>query len=50
MNLVDYVVAHGAVHLVHRNHTMAFWRTLRRLVPDVYDRADLVRRGPGLVW
>jgi predicted metal-dependent hydrolase len=51
MKLVDYVVAHEAVHLVHRNHTTAFWRTLGRLVPDVDDRrADLVRRGPGLVW
>jgi predicted metal-dependent hydrolase len=51
MKLVDYVVAHEAVHLVHRNHTREFWRALGRLVPDVDDRrTDLVRRGPGLVW
>ncbi len=51
MKLVDYVVAHEAVHLVHRNHTAAFWRMLGRLVPDLDDRrAELVRRGSGLVW
>jgi hypothetical protein len=51
MKLVDYVVAHEAVHLSHRNHTTAFWTTLGRLVPDLDDRrAELVRRGPGLVW
>jgi hypothetical protein len=51
MKLVDYVAAHEAVHLVHRNHTTEFWTALGRLVPDLDDRrAELVRRGPGLVW
>ena len=51
MRLVDYVVAHEAVHLVHPNHTRAFWTVLGRLVPDLVDRrAELVQRGPGMVW
>ncbi len=51
MKLVDYVVAHEAVHLVHRNHTAAFWTALGRLVPDLDQRrAELVERGPALVW
>ena len=51
MRLVDYVVAHEAVHLAHRNHTAAFWNTLARLIPDVdARRAELRARGAGLLW
>jgi len=51
MHLVDYVVAHEAVHLVHRNHTAAFWSTLARLVPEVdARRAELRTRGAGMLW
>lgn len=35
MQLGDYVVAHAAVHLAHRNHVAALWRTLSKLVSDV---------------
>ncbi len=51
MVLVDYVAAHEAVHLVHKNHTRAYWAELARLVADVEGcRADLRRRGGGYVW
>ena len=51
MRLVDYVVAHEAVHLVHRNHTAAFWGTLAKLVPEVdARRAELRERGGALIW
>lgn len=51
MALVDYVVAHEAVHLVHKNHTRAFWAELERLLPDAQDRRrELRRRGAGYVW
>ena len=47
--LVDYVVAHEIVHLVHRDHTRAFWTRLGTIMPD-YDRRklDLRRLGPSL--
>jgi predicted metal-dependent hydrolase len=35
--LVDYVVAHEVCHLKLKNHSPAFWRLLRRLMPD-YER------------
>lgn len=51
MRLVDYVVAHEAVHLVHRNHTAAYWSALAKLIPEVdARRAELRLRGSALVW
>jgi predicted metal-dependent hydrolase len=51
MVLVDYVLAHEAVHLRHRNHTRAYWTELGRIVPDVdARRAELRRRGGEYVW
>ena len=51
MFLVDYVAAHEAVHLVHKNHTRAYWAELARLVLDVDRcRAELRQRGRGYLW
>lgn len=51
MVLVDYVVAHEAVHLKHRNHTPQFWAELAKLLPDAdLRRAELARRGAAWVW
>jgi predicted metal-dependent hydrolase len=32
--ILDYVVAHEVSHLVHMNHSKAFWATVGRLYPD----------------
>lgn len=51
MRLVDYVVAHELVHLVHSDHTKAFWARLGVLMPDYERRKDELRRlGPRLAW
>jgi predicted metal-dependent hydrolase len=49
--LVDYVVAHELVHLLHRGHTPRFWATLGRVMPE-YEalRARLLKLGPTLTW
>jgi predicted metal-dependent hydrolase len=49
--LVDYVLAHEVVHLVHDDHGSEFWRVLGRLMPD-YDerRRELRRVGARFVW
>jgi len=51
MRLVDYVVAHEVVHLVHDDHGREFWATLGRLLPDYEARRERLRtEGPRLVW
>ena len=41
--LVDYVVAHEVCHLKLKNHSAAFWRLLRRLLPDYERRRERLR-------
>jgi hypothetical protein len=49
--LVDYVVVHELVHLLHRHHTPGFWAALGRIIPDYETlRTRLRIFGPALVW
>jgi predicted metal-dependent hydrolase len=32
--IFEYVVAHEVAHLIYRNHSVRFWRVVRRLVPE----------------
>jgi predicted metal-dependent hydrolase len=51
VSLIDYVVAHELVHLLHRHHTPEYWATLGRLLPDYEERREALRRlGERLVW
>jgi hypothetical protein len=51
VSLIDYVLAHEAVHLEHPSHGRAFWAALGRIMPD-YEarRAALRAMGESLVW
>ncbi|MDF1793421.1 MAG: SprT family zinc-dependent metalloprotease [Thalassobaculaceae bacterium] len=47
--VLDYVVAHEAAHLVEMNHSDRFWRLVERLMPDYRrPRAWLKRHGAKL--
>lgn len=49
--LIDYVVAHELVHLLHPDHTRDFWSTLGRAMPDYEVRRESLRRlGRQVVW
>ncbi len=47
--VLDYLAAHEVAHLVHMDHSAAFWAVARRLAPRT-DEAEawLKRHGPGL--
>jgi predicted metal-dependent hydrolase len=49
--LVEYVLAHEAVHLIHDHHGPRFWAALGRLMPD-YEvrRAKLRDLGERFIW
>lgn len=50
-SLIDYVVAHEVTHLLHEDHSRAFWAALGRVMPDYEVRKGRLREmGPGLVW
>jgi hypothetical protein len=49
--LLDYVVAHELVHLLHADHTRDFWATLGRVMPDYEARREKLRvMGRAMVW
>ena len=51
MRLVDYVVVHELVHLLHRGHGMGYWRALGKVMPDYERRREELRRvGARLEW
>jgi predicted metal-dependent hydrolase len=51
MRLVDYVVAHELVHLIHDDHGKEFWAALGLLLPDYETRREQLRTtGPRLLW
>ena len=48
-DILDYVVAHEAAHLVHMDHSSAFWQTVARIHNDVDgSRAWLAENGAAL--
>lgn len=46
--LIDYVVAHEVAHLVHMNHSKAFWAEVGRLCPDYRRLRDELEAGDHL--
>lgn len=38
LSVLDYIIAHELVHLIHPNHSEAFWNELDKLLPDYRER------------
>jgi len=48
-SVVDYVVAHELCHLVHHNHSAAYWKLVESVMPDYQEaKAWLKVSGQGL--
>jgi len=43
MNMVDYVVAHELCHLVHHDHSNAYWKLLESVMPDYLEKKEWLR-------
>lgn len=41
--VVDYITAHELTHLIHHNHSSAFWEELRRFHPDTAEARKWLR-------
>lgn len=47
--ILDYVVVHELAHLIHPNHTTAFWNEVDKVMPDFRDRKEWLRvHGAGM--
>lgn len=41
--IIDYIVVHELCHLHHRDHSMAFWNEIDKVLPDYRERKDWLR-------
>ncbi len=49
LTIVDYIVVHELAHLIHDNHTEAFWNEVDKVLPDYLDRKQWLRvNGAGM--
>ncbi len=47
--IFDYLVVHELCHLIHRNHSAAYWNEVDKVMPDYRERKDWLRNhGAGL--
>ena len=44
LDVVDYVAAHELCHLLHHNHSPAFWEQVAKLFPDYKEQRRWLRR------
>lgn len=48
-DIVDYVVVHELVHIIHPNHSAAFHAAVRRFLPDADARRTALKEYAGLI-
>ncbi|MBC8868958.1 MAG: M48 family metallopeptidase [Planctomycetes bacterium] len=47
--VLDYIVVHELAHLIHANHTKAFWNEVDKVMPDYQERKEWLRaNGAGM--
>ena len=49
LTVIDYIVVHELAHLIHPNHTDAFWNDVDKILPDYRSRKEWLRaNGAGM--
>ncbi len=49
LTILDYIIVHELAHLIHANHTEAFWNEVDKVLPDYLDRKQWLRvNGAGM--
>ena len=49
LTVIDYIVVHELAHLIHSNHSAAFWNELDKVLPDFQERKTWLRdNGAGM--
>lgn len=43
LTILDYIVVHELAHLLHANHSDAFWNEVDKVLPDYADRKEWLR-------
>jgi predicted metal-dependent hydrolase len=43
LSILDYFVVHELVHLIHPNHSVAFWNEVDKILPDYRERITWLR-------
>ena len=47
--VLDYIIVHELAHLIHANHTVAFWNEVDKVMPDYGERKEWLRvHGAGM--
>ena len=41
--ILDYIVVHEVCHLIHMNHSDAFWELLQKVLPDYEKRKEWLK-------
>lgn len=51
LEIIDYVIVHELVHIIHPNHSHAFWDTVGRFCPEYKAKRKWLKiNGDGLAW
>jgi len=44
LSVLDYIIVHELAHLIHMNHTKAFWNEVDKVIPDYRKREEWLKR------
>ena len=43
LTIIDYIVSHELVHLIHPNHSKAFWNEMDKIMPNFEERKNWLK-------